>query len=239
MKSFRSGIWVKASPRLGDSLILGDEPIMRLQMHLLELEYKLMTFKIVYASDLLQAGSDLNATLDKMVNMWLNTNLIDEVHYYKAKDFGKRKLLSGGVSVSPREKRTRTSNGGPLQRLFPRAVGALRQTLHIVREVDSVVDPGMQADEVENQRREERRFLAQDGLQKFSQKLHADGHSYMMLVGSQNAPWWRTYLQALDGVWWLDMPWSFTEHTRYIKEMKPSLGMDKGRPTEETGLGLC
>lgn len=213
---------------------------MRLQLHLLELEYKLMTFKIVYASDLQQTGSKLNVTLDKMVNMWLNTNLVDEVHYHKAKDFGKRKLLSGDVSVSPRERRTRTSNGGPLQRLFPRAVGALRQTLHIVREVDNVVDPGMQADELENQRQERQRFLAQEGLEKFARKLHEDGHSYMIFLGSQNAHWWRTYLQPLNGEWWLDMPWSFTVHTRYTKETKPLvvMEMEERRPSGSTGLGI-
>lgn len=225
--SVKSG-WKPATPRLGDSLIMGDEPIMRLQLHLLELEYKLMTFKIVYASDPQQAGSDLNATMDRMVNMWLNTNLIDEVLYYKAKDFGKRKLISGNVSPSPREKRTRATTGGYLQLLFPRSVRALKQTLHIVREVDAVVDPGWQADELENQRREERRFLAQEGLQKFAQKLHADGHSYLVFLGNQNTQWWRTYLQHLEGEWWLHMPWSFTVHTRYTRDTKPRLD-DKPR----------
>ncbi|TWU78308.1 hypothetical protein ED733_008429 [Metarhizium rileyi] len=238
MKSSRSGIWIKTSSRLGDSLILRDEPIMRLQLHLLELEYKLMTFRIVYASDLDQTGSSLDVTLDKMVNMWLNTNLIDEVHYYKAKDFGKRGIISGGVSISPREKRTRLSNGGPLQRLFPRAVGSLRQTLHIVKEVDSVVDPGMQADELENQRQEGRRFLAQEGLQQFAKRLHEDGRSYMIFVGSQNAQWWRTYLQVLDGEWWLDMPWSFTVHTRCTKETKQSAARDGRRQGTSAELGL-
>ncbi|KID75498.1 uncharacterized protein G6M90_00g045180 [Metarhizium brunneum] len=218
-RSSRSGIRIKSPSRFADSFGFDDEPILRLRLHLLELEYKLMTFRIIYASDLDQAGSDLNGTLGKMVNMWLNTNLIDEVHYYKAKDFSKRNLISGAVSVSPRTKHTRLSHGGPLQRLFPRTVDSLRQTLHIVKEVDSVVDPGMQADKLENQRREERRFLAQEGLQQFASKLHEEGCSYMIFVGSQNAQWWRTYLQALNGEWWLNMPWSFAVHTRFTKEM--------------------
>ncbi|GAB0134781.1 hypothetical protein EsDP_00003138 [Epichloe bromicola] len=227
-KSFRSGLLTKPSPMIVDSLILGDEPIMRLKLHLLELEFKLMAFKIVYASDLHQTDADLDATMDRMVNMWLNTNLIDEVHYYKAKDFGRRKMLSSNNFVSPREKRTRASNGGPLQRWFPRNTGPLRQTLHIVREVDSVVDPGFQADELENQRREGRRFSAQEGLQKFVKKLHEDDDSYLIFLGSQNAPWWRTYLKHLEGEWWLDMPWSFTVHTRYVREGQATSGSGSG-----------
>ncbi|PNY28581.1 TPR repeat-containing protein [Tolypocladium capitatum] len=215
MKSFRSGKWRPPTPRLGDSLTMGDEPIMRLQLHLLELEYKLTTFRVVYASDLRQAGSDLNATMDRMVNMWLGTNLVDEVLFYKAKDFGKRRILTD--NVSPRERRTRHTNGGYLHLLFPRPVRALRQTLHVVREVDPVVDPGLQADDLENRRREERRFLAQEGLQRFARKLHAEEHSYMLFLGSGNAQWWRTYLQHLEGEWWVHKPWGFTVHTRYLQ----------------------
>lgn len=214
MKSFRSGGWKPSTPRLGDGFIMGDEPIMRLQLHLLELEYKLVTFRVVYASDLRQAGSDLNATMDRMVNMWLGTNLVDEVLYYKAKDFAKRRILTG--NVSPRERRTRPPNGGYLQLFSPRPVRSLRQTLHIVREIDPVVDPGWQADDVENRRREERQFLAQEGLQRFARKLHAEEHSYMLFLGSGNAQWWRTYLQHLEGEWWVHMPWGFTVHSRYL-----------------------
>ncbi|KAJ6442183.1 sterol o-acyltransferase (APE2) [Purpureocillium lavendulum] len=172
------GGWKPSTPRLGDSLYLGDEPVMRLQLHLLELEFKLTTFRVVYASDLRQGGSDLNATMERMINMWLLTNLVDEVHYYKAKDFAKRKLM-GGV-ISPRERRTRATSGGYLQLLFPRSVRALRQTLHVVREVDAVMDPGWQADEGENIRLERRRFLAHEGL------------------GRGNAQWWMQYLHHLE-----------------------------------------
>ncbi|KAG6003092.1 hypothetical protein E4U21_002395 [Claviceps maximensis] len=208
------GLSIKPSPRLGDSLILGDEPIMRLQLHLLELEFKLMTFKIVYASDFGQPKSNLNATMDKMVNMWLNTNLIDEVHYYKAKDFGRRKISPGSTYIPPRDKRTRTSNGGPLQRWFPRSIESIRQTLHIVREVDSVIDPGFQADKHENSRHQERQSTAEEGLKSFAKQLHADDHSYLIFLGSQNAQWWRPKLKNLNGEWWLDAPWSLTVHTR-------------------------
>ncbi|UKZ83780.1 hypothetical protein TrVFT333_011593 [Trichoderma virens FT-333] len=217
MKSFMSGVWRPSTPRLSDSFLIGDEPIMRLQLHLLELEYKLMSSRVVYASDLRRAGSDLNATIEKMVSMWLNTNLVDDVYYYKAKDFAKRKLLTD--SVSYREKRSRASSGGYLQLLFPRPVRALRQTLHIVRDVDPVVDPGWQADDVENQRSEERRFQVQEGLQRFAQRLHREGHSYLLFIGSQDAQWWRTYLQHLNGEWWLHMPWTFTVHSRYVRDV--------------------
>ncbi|KAL6799569.1 hypothetical protein GGI42DRAFT_58345 [Trichoderma sp. SZMC 28013] len=212
MKSFMSGKWRPSTPRLSDSFLIGDEPIMRLQLHLLELEYKLMTSRVVYASDLRRSGSDLNATIDKMVTMWLNTNLVDEVYYYKAKDFAKRKMLTGAVSY--RERRSRASSGGYLQLLFPRPVRALRQTLHIVRDVDPVVDPGWQADDVENQRSEERRLQVEEGLQRFAEKLHKEGHSYLLFIGSQDAQWYRTYLQYLQGEWWLHMPWTLMVHTR-------------------------
>lgn len=213
--SFLSGgLLIKPSPRLGDSLILGDEPIMRLQLHLLELEFKLMTFKIVYASDFDQPKSDLNATMDKMVNMWLNTNLIDEVHYYKAKDFGRRKISPGNICIPPREKRTRTSNGGPLQRWFPRSIDSIRQRLHIVREVDSVIDPGFHANKHENSRHEERQATAKEGLKLFAKQLHTDDDSYLIFLGSQNVQWWRSKLKNLNGEWWLDAPWSLPLHTR-------------------------
>ncbi|KAK2590566.1 hypothetical protein QQS21_011748 [Conoideocrella luteorostrata] len=230
VKSIRSGLLAKTSPRIAESLILGDEPIMRLQLHLLELEFKLMTCKIVYASAMDQNDSNLEATMDKMINMWLSTNLIDEVHFYKAKDFGRRKMLSANVAVSPREKRTRASTSGPLQRWFPRSIGSLRQTLHIVREVDSVVDPGYHFDEQENQRYGERQFLAQEGLQKFATKLHEDGHSYLIFLGSQNEQWWGTNLKYLQGAWWLNGPWGFTVHTRYVPDAKRSVGLGKRQP---------
>ncbi|KAK5995955.1 hypothetical protein PT974_04375 [Cladobotryum mycophilum] len=218
VKSFVSGLRKPSTPRLSDSWLLSDEPIMRLKLHLLELEYKLMTFRIVYASDLRRTGSDLNATIERMVGMWLATNLVDDVFYYKAKDFAKRRLLTDNVPY--REKRTRASNGGYLQLLFPRPVRALRQTLHIIREVDPVVDPGFQADDLENQRSEERRFMAQEGLQRFAQRLHREGHSYLLFLGSQDAQWWRTYLQHLNGEWWVHMPWHFTVHSRYVRDVR-------------------
>lgn len=218
IKSFMSGGWRPTTPRLSDSFLLADEPLMRLQLHLLELEYKLMTFRVVYASDLRRAGSDLSATMDRMVSMWLNTNLVDDVFYYKAKDFAKRRLLTDGVSY--RDRRSRASSGGYLQLLFPRPVRALRQTLHIVRDVDAVVDPGWQADDAENQRSEERRFQVQEGLQRFAQRLHGEGHSYLLFIGSQDAQWWRTYLQHLGGEWWLHMPWTFTVHSRHGRDVR-------------------
>ncbi|GFP59736.1 hypothetical protein ACSS6W_009703 [Trichoderma asperelloides] len=217
MKSFMSGKW-RGSPRLSDSFLVADEPIMRLELHLLELEYKLMTSRVVYASDLRKASdSDLNVTIERMVSMWLNTNLIDEVFYYKAKDFAKPRFLAG--TVSHREKRTRASNGGYLQLLFPRPVRALRQTLHIIRDVDPVVDPGTQADPLENQRNEDRRVLVERGLQRFAERLHEEGHSYMLFIGSRDAQWWREHLQHLSGEWWLNMAWKYTVHSRYVRDV--------------------
>ncbi|PTB72443.1 hypothetical protein M440DRAFT_1465555 [Trichoderma longibrachiatum ATCC 18648] len=93
-------------------------------------------------------------------------------------------------------------------------------TLHIVRDVDAVVDPGWQADDAENQRSEERRFQVQEGLQRFAQRLHGEGHSYLLFLGSQDAQWWRTYLQHLGGEWWLHMPWTFTVHSRHARDVR-------------------
>lgn len=215
MKSFMSGKWRK-SPRLSDGFLVADEPIMHLELHLLELEYKLMTSRVVYASDLRKASdSDLNVTIERMVSMWLNTNMIDEVFYYKAKDFAKSRFLT----VSHREKRTRASNGGYLQLLFPRPVRALRQTLHIIRDVDPVVDPGTQADPLENQRNEERRASVEKGLEQFAERLHKEGHSYMLFIGGRDAAWWREHLQHLSGEWWLNMAWKYTVHSRYVRDV--------------------
>ncbi|KAG5973976.1 hypothetical protein E4U55_000152 [Claviceps digitariae] len=199
------GLW--PSSRLGDSRTLGDASIMRLQLHLLELEYKLVTFKIVYASDFGQPKSELKATMDKMVNMWLNTNLIDEVHYYKAKEFG-RKIRSGSAYMLLRDKRTRTSQGGPLK------LKSIRQRLYIVREVDSAIDPGFQADKHENSRLEERRSTIEEGLKSFAKQLHADDHSYLIFLGSQNVEWWRSNLKKLNGQWWVNAPWGLHVGTR-------------------------
>ncbi|KAI9155187.1 TPR repeat-containing protein [Paramyrothecium foliicola] len=228
IRSHRSGRWRPSTPRLSDSILMGDEPLIRMQLHLLELEYKLMTFRVVYASDLRRANSNLDATMERMVSMWLSTNLIDEVCYYKAKDFAKKRSLLSDT-VSPRERRSRVHSGGigaVRQLLFTRPVRALRQTLHVVRDVDAVVDPGYRADEKDNRDAEERRFHVQEGLQRLARRLHeeeADGEgrrSYLLLLGSQDAQWWRTYLQHLDGEWWLHMPWSFTVHSRYVRDVR-------------------
>ncbi|KAK7422513.1 hypothetical protein QQX98_001525 [Neonectria punicea] len=230
VKSYWSGVWKPSTPRLGDTLIIGGEPVMRMQLHLLELEYKLMTFRIVYASDLRRPGSKLHSTIDQMANMWLTTNLVDEVLYYKAKDFARSRFLSG--SVKPRERRARPTKAGYLQLLYPKPVRALRQTLHVVQEVDGVVAPGFLADAGRNAQLEHRRFMAQAGLQRFAERLHADGHSYLLFLGSEDAQWWRTYLQHLQGEWWVHLPWSYTVHSRYIRdvrlpteERKPKLGI--------------
>lgn len=215
-KSYWAGRRKPSTPRLAGSLIIGDEPVMRMKLHLLELEYKLMTFRIVYASDLMRAGSDLSGTMERMVSMWLSTNMIDEVYYYKAKDFARRKYVSSTVPY--RDKRSRASNGGYLQLLFPKPVKALRHTLHVIRDVDDVVDPGWQMDEAENHKSEERRVMAQEGLQRFARKLHTEEESYLVFLGSQDAQWWRRYLQHLHGAWWLHMPWSFTASNRYLRD---------------------
>lgn len=227
-KSFKSGLWKPPTPRLGDGFpSFSDEPIMRLKLHFLELEYKLMVSRIVYASDLRRADSKLAVNVEKLVNMWLATNLIDDVFYYKGKDFAKRRVLK--ESVASREKRSRASNGGYLQLLFPRPIRALRSSLHIVRELDAIVDPGMQADDLLNQRSEERRMTAQENLQRFAQKLmNDDDGSYLLILGSNDAQWWRTYLQHLGGEWWVHMPWGFTLHSRHRDVRFPGQGIGAG-----------
>lgn len=230
-KSIISGIWKPSTPRLSDSFI-PDEPVLRMELHLLELEYKLMTFRVVYASDLGRGDSTLSDTMDRMVSMWLNTNLVDEVLFYKAKDFAKRRLLTDGWAY--REKRTRTANAKYLQLLFPRPVKALKQTLHIVRDVDGVVDPGFQVDDVENRRSETRRSAVQGNLLDFANRLHREGTSFLIFLGRKDAQWWRTNLQHLNGEWWLHVPWSYTVHSRYIRDArmqveawKPTIGVER------------
>lgn len=233
MKSFKSGLWKPPTPRLGDgffltSVIGGDtEPVMRMKLHLLELEYKLMTSRIVYASDLRRDDNKLSTSVEKLVGMWLATNLIDEVHYYRGKDFAKRRLLK--ESVPSREKRTRAAPGNTGSNylhglLFqPRPIKALRPSLHVVRDLDAVLDPGMQADEGLNLRSEERRNIAQDNLERFSRKILDEGGdgtgggqgSCILVLGSNDAQWWRTYMQHLGGEWWVHMPWGFTLHSRH------------------------
>ncbi|UNI22479.1 hypothetical protein JDV02_008366 [Purpureocillium takamizusanense] len=207
------GGWRASTPRIGDSLYLGDEPVMRLQLHLLELEFKLTTFRIVYASNLRHSASDMDATMERMINMWLLTNFVDEVHYYKAKDFAKRKMVKG--VIPPRDRRTRATTGGYLQLLFQRPVQALRQTMHVVRELDSVLDPGWQDDVGENHRLEQRRYAASDGLGRLARRVRDEGDSFLLLLGSGNTQWWKQFLNHVEGEWWAHVPWGFTPHTRY------------------------
>jgi hypothetical protein len=179
-----------------------------------------MTFRVVYASDLRRKNSNLTPTIERMVTMWLNTNLIDEVCYYKAKDFAKRKPLLTDAPA-PRERRSRASSGGMLRHLlFSRPVRALRQTLHVVREVDEIIDPGTRANEVETRRVEETGRLAQEGLQRLARRLHGEDHSFLLLLGSQDAQWWGTYLQHLDGGWWRHLPWNYTVHSPYVRDVQ-------------------
>lgn len=213
-KSFRSGGWKPSTPRLGDALIVGDEPVIRMKLHLLELEYKLMTFRIIYASDLHRDRSDLAETLDRMISMWMSTNLIDDVYYYRAKDFARPRSLATGSLPPHRDKKSRGSSGGYLQLLFPKPVKALRSTLHVIREVDDVVDPGWRADDATNAKNEERRIQAQEGLQRFARRLHTEENSYCIFLGSQDAQWFRRFLQHLHGAWWLHMPWGLTVPSR-------------------------
>jgi hypothetical protein len=218
-----------------------------MKLHLLELEYKLMTFRIVYASDLLRAGSDLSGTLERMIGMWLSTNMIEEVYYYKAKDFAavrRKKKVFGGTAAaaavpSYRDKRSRASNGGYLQLLFPtKPAKALRHTLHVIRDVDDVVDPGWQMDEAENQKNEERRVLAQEGLQRFARHLHTEEQGYLLFLGSQDAQWWQRHLQHLHGAWWLLMPWSFTASSRYVRDEPQRLSLGLGSRRQSVA-SLC
>lgn len=233
--SFRSSRLLRTSPRPGASPAVGDDPVIRLQLHLLDLEYKLTTFKIVYASDVGQVHSKLDATMDGMVNMWLKTNLVDEVHYYKAKDFEKCKVGPGGVSVSPREKRTRAMAAGPMQRLFSQSVESLRQTLHVIREVDAAVDPGSSGNEFENQRREERGLSVQRGLRLFARRLHRDDDGYIILLGRQNKRWCEKMLKDLNGECWIDVPWSFTEHAKYNRNAGAAANSSR-RPQIGSGI---
>jgi hypothetical protein len=234
--SSAKGKWKPSTPRLGDGLVAlpGEEPL-RMQLHLLELEYKLMTFRIVYASDLRRADSRLWHTIDRMVSMWLTTNLMDEVYIYRGKDLGKRPIHSD--SLPYREKRTRPSSGGYLQLRLPRPIRPLRKALHIVRDIDTVIDPGVQADEVQNRRSDERRRNAEANLELLARRLHSAGDSYLLFVGSQDAQWWQTYLEHLNGQWWLHMPWGFTVHSRYNREMRlPHEGARRSLTPSPLGL---
>ena len=190
----------KSSPRLGDGLAVlpADEP-MRMKLHLLELEYKLTTFRIVYASDLRRADSRLEQTMDRMVSMWLTTNLVDEVYVYRGKDLAKRHILTDSLPYY--ERRPRVAGFGYLQLLWPRMVRPLRQALHIVRDMDAIIDPGMQADEMQNRRSEERRRNAEANLERLARRVHEAGDSYLLFVGGQDLQWWRTYLEHLNGEW--------------------------------------
>lgn len=216
-RSFLSGDrWRPSTPRLGDSLIIGDEPVVRMKLHLLELEYKLATFRVVYASDLRRDGSDLADTVGRMASMWMATNMIEEVYYYQARDFARPKGFTNNSNWAPpyREKKSRASSGGYLQLLFPKPVRALKSALHVIRDVDNVVEPGAHPDAATNAKNEERRVRAQEGLQRFARRLHTEADGYCLFLGSKDAQWFRRYLQHLHGAWWLHVPWALDVPSR-------------------------
>lgn len=221
-RSSRNTGWRATTPRLGDSIVIGDEPVIRLKLHLLQLEYKLITFRIVYASDLHDTQSNLHYTIDRMANMWLSTNLINKVCYYRAKDFVTNwNFFSNSV---PSKEKTRASSRGYLSFLFPKTVTPLRQTLHIVQDVDTVLDPGRLKDESENRRNLVRCGVAQERLQKFARDIEADENSYLIFLGRQDAQWCRKKLPGIGMAWWLQMPWNYKASKRYTHDsiFKPS-----------------
>lgn len=211
MRSFKTASWRPSTPKLGDAQIASDEPVMRMKLHMLELEYKLFTYHIVYGSDLNRVESDMDISVENVIGMWMATNLLDEVCFYRGKDFARRALRS--KSIPFRDRRSRSS-GGYLQMLFPKPIKSLQtSTLHVVRDLDEVLDPGWQADDEENRKAEDRRLLAFDNLQRFAQQVHSEG-SYMLILGKQDPQWWTRNLQFLDGVWWLALPWSLSINNR-------------------------
>lgn len=228
-------------PRLGDNLVIQGEVPMRMKLHLLQLEYKLTTYRIVYASDLRRANMDLSETIDRMIGMWLGTYFIDEVLFYRGKDFAKRKLHTGSVDCTDRRARSGTGSGVALSLRPPnrRRVKALRQKLHVIRDIDHIVDPGVQASEEDNLRSDRRREAAEWNLRRLAEQIHDEGHSYLLFIGSQDAQWWRTYLEHLDGDWWVHLPWSFTVHSRYARDIRlPGEGDRRALTPSPSPLGI-
>ncbi|KAK7212967.1 hypothetical protein V2G26_020145 [Clonostachys chloroleuca] len=210
--------WKPPAALLGDNLMAPmDEPI-RMKLHLLELEYKLTTFRVVYASDLQRSDAKMETTIDQMISMWLATNLVDEVYFYRAKDLDKPNMVLDGLPY--REKRTRLHGSRYLPSSMVReSVRSLRQKLLVIRGIDDVLDPGTQAYPEDNQRNEKRRRNVEDTLARLTDRLHKEQNSYLLFIGGQDAQWWRGHLEHLDGQWWLHMPWNITVHSRYNRDI--------------------
>ncbi|EGX89590.1 hypothetical protein CCM_07842 [Cordyceps militaris CM01] len=167
------------------------------------LECKLLTFRLVYASDLGRRDrSDLADTMDRMASAWLATNMIEHVYYCEAKDFARRPL--GADGPPPHRRRTsRASTGGGGGSRVP----ALRSALYIIRGVDDVVDPGWRAGAAANEKLKERRVRACEGLEGFARRLHLGGDGYCIFLGSNDARWFAQFLGQLQGAWWLHVDW--------------------------------
>uniref|UniRef100_A0A8H7N5G1 CHAT domain-containing protein n=1 Tax=Bionectria ochroleuca TaxID=29856 RepID=A0A8H7N5G1_BIOOC len=210
--------WKPPAVLLGDNLMAPmDEPI-RMKLHLLELEYKLTTFRVVYASDLQRSDAKMETTIDQMITMWLATNLVDEVYFYRAKDLDKPNMMLDGLPY--REKRTRLHGSRYLPSSMVReSVRSLRQKLLVIRGIDDVLDPGTQAYPEDNQRNEKRRRNVEDTLARLTDRLHKEQNSYLLFIGGKDAQWWRGHLEHLDGQWWLHMPWNITVHSRYNRDI--------------------
>ena len=216
MRSFRNAIWKPQTAQLADTLPFREKSVVaRMELRLLELEYKLLTFRVVYATDRGKEDLQLSADIDKLTNMWLSTNMVNEVRVYKAKDFAaKPRVLT---AVRPRELRRREPY---LQRFLRRPVPALRHAVHLVREVDEVLDPGTQLSEESNTRNRERRRVALDNLARLAERVRGGAEdSFVVLLGSHRAEWWHDNIKGpLGGDWWPDARQHYTEHSRVARD---------------------
>lgn len=224
------GVWEPSAPKLSEGLAIPPRQPIRMQLQLLELEFKLATFHVVYATDLLRPRADLGRAMDGMVDMWLATNMIEDVLHYQGKDLARRP--AAGILAEHEQRLTRESAGVGAGAGFrpralrrhvrsPRVVRPLRKTLHVVRGLDDIVGPGGGLLSGGRARlRERRRRTAEARLKALAARVRASsggGRSYLLIVGSESYQWWLSHMERLvNGEWWLYMSWAITLEGRYM-----------------------
>ncbi|KAM7206574.1 hypothetical protein V8F20_002700 [Naviculisporaceae sp. PSN 640] len=152
-----------------------DKPVQRMSLLLLDLERSLTKTNILYVRDAADRKDALKATVDRMVEIWLDTNKIAKAKYY-----GCERFIS---TADPYPESSSPWRRYKNPKSWPEP---LADTLHIIERVDEVMTAYPP----------EKRESAGVNLSKFlTARQTSDKKHYCIFLGANNEQWW--YMQ-----WW-------------------------------------